>query len=586
MRGRERVKKLVGALAAAVVVATTGVTTWAVAQEAPPVRIVVGLKAGADREAPVRAMARFSGVRWTAAGISGHRQLEELRARSAVVPASRSAQAVSALRADPNVAYVEVERAMRAFDLTPDDPLYATHQTEFADVNVPAAWDSTTGSAITVAVVDTGVTGTGDLAGAVLPGYDYANGDTNPADDEGHGTSVASLIAARGNNGAGMAGVCWTCRILPVKVLDAEGYGYPSDIAQGIVYAVKNGAKIVNLSLGGAHSQVMSDAVAYANLKGVLVVAAAGNNGGTATATTKMYPASYYGVVAVGATVSGSDAPASFTSRNAAGNPWVDVAAPGTVTAMDHRGQYAVVEGTSFSAPIVAGIGALVKTRNPSYTGYSLHNALIGTARPIGAWVSAGKMDAPRALTATTDRIAPTITGAAPAQNTKVRGTIAIRPSGVADAGGAGIRNVDLYAYGRYVSQDTAAPYEPKLDTTKQKNGPVALTIYVYDRAGNRASYARTVIADNLAPSVSITSAPKDKAKIRGTVTIKVSAYDYYGVNRTELLINGKVAATDRTAAYQFSVVASRQPRTMRIQVRAYDSAGNVKYTPARTWTR
>jgi thermitase len=576
------VKKLAGLAAAAVVVTMTGVTTWAMADvaEPAPVRVVVGLRTGADAAGPMRAVAGFAGVRWAKRSDAADRQLDALEARSAVLPGTRSR---AALRADPNVEYVEVEQRVRALDLTPDDPLYATGQTELAEVTVPAAWDTTTGSAVTVAVLDTGVTATGDLAGAVLPGYDYVNRDSNPADDEGHGTSVASLIAARGNNGAGMAGVCWSCKILPVKVLDHEGYGYPSDIAQGMVWAVRNGAKIINVSLGStAWSQVMADAVAYANLKGVLVVAAAGNSG----SSTKNYPAAYAGVVSVGATAPGSDAPSSWSNRNSATNVWVDVAAPGTVTAMDHRGRYGTVEGTSFSAPIVAGVAALVKTRNPSYTGYSLHNAVIGKARPIGSWVSAGKVDAARSLTATTDRIAPTVTGTSPAQNAKVRGTVTIRPSGVADAGGAGVRNVDLYAYGRYVSQDTAAPYEPKIDTTKQKNGPVALTIYVYDRAGNRASYARTIIADNLAPSVSITSAPRDRARITGTVTIKVAASDYYGINRTELLVNGKVVATDRTAAYQFSIRASSQPRTMKVQVRAYDSAGNVKYTPARTWTR
>jgi subtilisin family serine protease len=553
--------------------------------EPGPVRIVVGLRAGADADAPVRAMTRVGGVRWVKSRTAGHRQLDALRAQSAEVPGNRSKQAVAALRADPDVAYVEVERPVRAFDVTPDDVRYP-EQTELAEVTVPTAWDTTTGSALTVAVVDSGVTATGDLAGAVLPGYDYVNGDSNAADDLGHGTAVASLIAARGNNGAGMAGVCWTCRILPVKALDSDGYGYPSDIAAGIVYAVKNGAKIVNLSLGGAASTVMADAVAYANLKGVLVVAAAGNNGGRSTATTPMYPAAYPGVLGVGATDSGSDAPADFTSRNSSATAWVDVAAPGIVTAMDHRGSYGVVEGTSFSAPIVAGIGALVKTRNPSFTGYSLANAIAGTARPVGSWVTLGKVDAARALTATTDRAAPTVTGASPASGAKVRGVITVRPSGVGDTGGSGVRNVDLYAKGAYVSQDVTAPYELKLDTTRQTNGTVALTVYVYDRAGNRASYSRSVIVDNLAPTVKITSAPKNKAKVKGTVTVKVSAADHYGVNRTELLINGKIIGTDKTSPYQFSFAASKQPKTMKAQVRAYDNAGNVRYETTRTWTR
>nr|BFE76557.1 hypothetical protein GCM10020092_098580 [Actinoplanes digitatis] len=111
---------------------------------------------------------------------------------------------------------------------------------------------------------------------AVLPGYNYVDNNTKAADDNGHGTMVASLIAARGDDAAGMAGACWGCSILPVKVLDSEGGGWDSDIAKGIVWATNNGAKIINMSLGGEdYAQVLADAVAYANLKGVLVVAAA-----------------------------------------------------------------------------------------------------------------------------------------------------------------------------------------------------------------------------------------------------------------------------------------------------------------------
>lgn len=582
-------KKFVGAAVAVVVVGMTGVTTWAVAaeQEPAPVRLVVGLKPGADRSAPARTMSAFRGTRWTAASGTGRAQLDLLGAQTAEVPAKQSKQAIAALRNDPDVAYVEVEQEVRAFDVTPDDELYVSgQQPEFAEVAVPAAWETTTGSAVTVAVVDTGVTATGDLSGAVLPGYDYVNGDSNAADDAGHGTMVASLIAARGNDGAGMAGVCWSCRILPVKVLDRYGRGQPSDIAKGIVYAVQNGAKVINLSLGGAaRSTVMADAVAYANLKGVLVVAAAGNSGGTTAQTTPMYPAAYPETLSVAATHPGSDAPAAFTSRNAIGAGWVDVAAPGVVTTMDHHGRYAVAEGTSFSAPIVAGAAALVKSQNPAYTGYSLLRSIAYSARSIGSWALWGKIDAAAAFAVPTDRTAPRITGTSPASGAKVRGTVTVKPTGIADTGGSGVRNVDLYVDGKYVTQDRTAPYELKYNASK-RNGTVKLTVYVYDRAGNRSSYARSIVADNTAPTVKITSAPKNKAKVKGKVKIGVSASDTYGVNRVELLMNGKLIQTDKTSGYLFTITASKQPKKMKVQIRAYDHAGNVRYATTRNWTR
>jgi hypothetical protein len=523
--------------------------------------------------------------------------MSALRAQTLQVSAARKDKVVAALRSNPNVAYVEVDRVRKAYDVQPDDPMYTDgKQPEVDQVKLPAAWETTKGDGVKIAVLDTGVNAVGDLTGAVLPGYNYVSNNTNAADDYGHGTMAASLIAARGDNGRGMAGACWTCAILPVKVLDRYGSGYDSDIAKGIVWATDHGAKIINMSLGGpGNSKVLADAVAYANLKNVLVVASAGNEGlDDDLKNAKQYPAANYEVVAVGATARGSDARADFSSYNAPGDSWVDMAAPGNVTAMDRFGSanegnyHTGVQGTSFSAPMVAGAAGLLKSIHPEYTGWALARALRLSARPISTdgWVKDGALDVQKLLTIDRgDLDAPTITGiSAPGENWRMRGTFTVTPAGVGDAW-SGVRVAGLYADGVYKSQDSTAPYALSYNTAG-RNGPVKLQVRVYDKAGNLATFDRTIIADNTLPTVKITSAPKDKAKVSGTVKIAATAADTYGLRRVEMLINGKVVQTDTAAPYAFSFVAAKQPKTIKMQIRAVDLAGNVRYEATRNYTR
>ncbi|AGZ39283.1 S8 family serine peptidase [Actinoplanes friuliensis] len=583
----------VSALSAAVVVTMAGVSTWALAGETPagPVRLVVGLKANAPEAATAAGAVSSMGVRTMDANGPAQKAMSALRAQTVEVSAARKASVIAALKANPDVAYVEVDQVRKAYDVSPDDPMYTDgHQGEVDQVKLPAAWETTKGSsAVKIAVLDTGVTSVGDLSGAVLPGYNYVSNNTNAADDYGHGTMVASLIAGRGNNNAGMAGACWTCAILPVKVLDKTGAGYDSNVAKGIVWATDHGAKIINMSLGGTStSQVLTDAVAYANLKGVLVVASAGNAGLTTQKNTKQYPAALTDVLAVGATARNSDARADFSSFNKSGDTWVDMAAPGIVTTMDRFGNYHTGEaGTSFSAPMVSGAAGLLKAVHPEYTGWSLSRALLVSARPLanGSWARYGMLDANKLLTIGTELDPPTITGiSTPGENWRMKGTFNVVPTGVGDAW-SGVRNVDLYVDGVYKSQDRTAPYSLPYNTAG-KNGTVKMQIRVWDKAGNKATFDRTIVADNGLPTVKITSGPKDKAKVSGTVKLAVTASDTYGMRRVEMLMNGKVIQTDTTSPYNFSFTASKQPTKMKVQIRAVDLAGNIKYEATRNYTR
>ncbi len=273
-----------------------------------------------------------------------------LRLRSS----SDAERLASQLTADPAVAFAEpnyVRHLMR----TPNDPI-VEQQWALNNIQAYQAWDITTGGEIVIAVLDTGVDGGHpDLQGKVLPGFNAFTNDGNSNDDQGHGTAVAGLIAANTDNSTGIAGICWSCKILPVKVLSARGSGNDASVSRGIRWAADNGARVINMSLGGSEeSQTLREAVYYALGRGVLVIAASGNERQEGNAIN--YPAGYPEVVAVGAT-GNTDIVTGFSNTG----DHVDITAPGVgMWTLLPSGQYGVPNGTSFSSPYVAGVAGLV----------------------------------------------------------------------------------------------------------------------------------------------------------------------------------------------------------------------------------
>ena len=249
-----------------------------------------------------------------------------------------------------------------------DDP-FLSLQWSLARIGAEQAWAGGTGdAAVVIAIVDTGIDYTHpDLAGKVILGPDLANGDDDPIDPHGHGTAVAGIAAARAGDGLGIAGVCPGCTLMAVKVVrDGGTEATKFDSAQGIVWAADHGADVINLSLSGpTDSPLQRDAVAYAAGKGVVLVAAAGNDGNDAL----QYPAAYEDVLAVAASTD-RDRLASFSSRG----EWVDLAAPGTSILSAAAGAYARVWGTSFAAPIVAGAAG---------QGWPLHDVHVRRVMPL-----------------------------------------------------------------------------------------------------------------------------------------------------------------------------------------------------------
>ncbi len=282
---------------------------------------------------------------------------------------------------------VEPNRQRRSLAV-PSDPLYAGYQASYASaVGLPRAWDITTGADnLVLAVIDSGVDrDTPDLAGRLLTGRDIVNRDFDPTDDEGHGTMVAGVAGARTNNGSGVAGVTWRGRILPIKVLDAQGVALDNDIAAGMTWAVDQGADVINLSLGGpGASSVLQAAVDYATSRDVVVVSAAGNLA-AGDPVEPHYPAACDGVIAVGATDRNNNL-ASFSNYGT----WVDLVAPGvdittTAPAAGSAESYVQVAGTSFAAPLVAGAALLLRGADPTASAATIADRLRRSARDLGA---------------------------------------------------------------------------------------------------------------------------------------------------------------------------------------------------------
>lgn len=449
-------------LVAAVAVATPGLSeadtsglhsrgvrsmTASVPAVAPPlegdeVRLVVGL-GDSDAES-LAEVARAVGVQGDLSSV-----VRGIDAVTVTVEAPHAAAVADRLNELPAVHYVEPEKTYRAFGsegepVLPSDPWFE-QQVESLQMRFPQAWATTTGGPTVVAVIDTGVTPNSDLydgtgpgrTSAVLPGYDFVNNDSDASDDKGHGTEVATVLAGRGNNGFGIAGACWSCRILPVKVLDSAGVGTTSGIAAGITWAVDHGARIINLSLGGpSDSAALDVAVAYALGQGVIVVASAGNEGDSAPfpqPTAPQYPAAVDGVLSVGSvTIGGTDIyPGS--SRGA----WVDVTAPNDTVSFGPSDDTAYYfSGTSAASPLVSGTLALLAAAHPAWSSGQLLDAVTSTARavtPAGV-MGGGLVDAAAAIgfgsgpTTTTEAPGTTTTTEPPTTTTEPPATTTTVP--------------------------------------------------------------------------------------------------------------------------------------------------------------
>jgi len=307
-------------------------------------------------------------------------------------------------RNDPMVEAVEPNYVYKTLEIPNDSGI--SRQWAWDVTSAYDAWDITEGSEQTIiAVIDTGVDlDHPDLDSKLTAGYDFVGDDDQADDANGHGTHVAGIVAAETNNGAGGAGFCPNCKIMPLRALNRYGSGSLANIASAITYATDNGAKVINLSLGGrSQSTILQRAINYAWDNGVFITCAAGNSG----VSTREYPAGYSKCVAVAASTD-RDVRASFSNYG----EWVELAAPGQIiysTYMD--GQYANSSGTSMAAPHVAGLAGLLSSQGLSNN--QIRQKLCNSAEPIagtGTEWSCGRLNAASAVANNGSQPQPTAT--------------------------------------------------------------------------------------------------------------------------------------------------------------------------------
>ena len=518
--------------------------------------------------------------------VQGAAELDEIPGigvRVIKVPAAALEKVMAALKKDKRVKFVEPDFIAQASLAANDEFFTAGYQWSLGTIQAPAAWDYTTGaSSIIVAVLDTGVDYQHpDLQGKLLGGYDFVNSDSNPSDDNGHGTGVSGLIASSTNNSTGMAAVAWGTPVLPVKVLDAAGSGSHSAIAKGINYAADQGARVINLSLGGtSSSSTLQSAVDYAWNKGAVIIAAAGNNGNS----TPVYPAACANVVAVSATNS-ADLRPSWSNYGT----YVDVAAPGENILSTYRGTYYYLSGTSFSSPITSGVAALMVSVSPGLTNTQVVDLLQKNSDDIGATgydpeYGHGRINAYRAVTAAAGTVAidttvPQPVIYAPLAGATVSGTVTVN-AGATD--NVAVVKMELYIDGTLVATNSASSISYSWNSLNSAEGSHTVLTRAYDAASNVGSSSVQVnvknltVADATAPTVSVTS-PGDGTTVSGTVKINVQGSDNVGVTRMELFLDGKLFGTTTLSTATFSWNTRRASKgEHQLQSYAYDAAGNI----------
>jgi subtilisin family serine protease len=481
---------------------------------------------------------------------------------------------------NPNVEIVEPEFVV-SMNLVPNDTYYSSSGAwgqSFGDlygltkINAAGAWDMTTGnSSIIVADIDTGVDRNHpDLAANMwvnskeIPnnsidddvngyiddyyGWDFANNDNDPSDDVGHGTHTVGTIAAVGNNGSGVVGVNWQSKIMTLKFLDSGGSGYLSNAVKSIQYAADMGARVSSNSWGGGgQSQAIEDVIRYAHDKGMVVVVAAGNENNDALNTN---PASSDDAITVAATDS-NDQKASFSNYGEK----IDVAAPGVdiLSAKASGGwmcgntvgsYYCYVSGTSMATPHVAGLAALILSKNPTLTPEEVRQIIRKGVNDLGAAgkdssFGYGRINAFNSLNISSSRIlAPYIS--TPRSRTLINGNVDVLGSipgpnfsSYKVEVAAGRTPTSWTTITTSTSQPTTNITLATIDTSRLLEGTNIIRITATDTTGKIYQFqVNDITVDNFEASLSPTSLASISTnnQIMGTALTKGIAFSSYSV--------------------------------------------------------
>ena len=507
--------------------------------------------------------------------------IKQIDVKILTVPENAIDNIQSALANIPIVEYVEKDFIFEHTAI-PND-YYYPNGWHLTAINMPQAWDITQGNANTIiAILDDGVDPNHpDLAPKLVPGYNVYNSNTDTSGTGlcGHGTAVAGVAAAVTNNNIGVAGVAWKNDIMPIRITDINCGADDWTLASGIIYAADHGARVANISFGPLfNSNTLTNAAKYMYDKGGWVVVSGGNSGSYTYFSDNPY------LITVSAT--GSTDLTTFWSSY---GPSIDFAAPGIgIQTTTMGGSYDGLSGTSFSAPIVAGVAALLFSYNPSFTPDQVYDILKQSAVDRGTpgrddnfgW---GRIDAGKALQlaskvqpTTSDTIPPSVYISNPADGSTISGTIT---ASINATDNVGIGKVRLYIDDIMQGEKTGAPYIFAIDTTKLSSSSHVFKSIAYDISNNTGSSQNTVNtsnsnAGNTQPTVSITE-PADGTTVSGKVKISVSASDASGISMVKLYIDGKYKST-LSSPYSFTWNARGVSNGLHtITATAYSVSGN-----------
>jgi hypothetical protein len=500
---------------------------------------------------------------------------------------------VERLTGHPHIEFAELD-ALIPRDVATNDP-YLGSQWHLPKIRVTEAWASTTGSGVVVAILDSGVEPDHpDLKDRLVAGYNFYDGNTNTSDVFGHGTKVAGSAAATLNNGTGVASVAGAAKIMPIRVTGTDGYASISMLAQGITYAADKGARVANLSFAASSYSSIRSAAQYMKDKGGLVFVSAGNSGKDPGES------STSSLIVVSAT-DGNDVKTSWSNYGS----HVHLAAPGSGIYTTATGKtYASVSGTSFSAPISAGVAALAMAANPGLSSSKVESILFSTALDLGssgkdAYYGFGRVDAgavvAEAMSTASDQPAadteaPQVAIASPTGGATVSGLATVD---VSASDNVGVAKVELWVNGSLLASDTTSPFGFSWETTKIANGGADLVAKAYDKAGNAATSATvavnvsnstsTATTDTTPPTATITNPADGSTVPAGTVKVTAGATDNSGLSGLSMTLSiggKKVASSSGSGKIEYGWNTRRlKSGTYTLTVSAKDAVGNSSST-------
>ena len=470
-------------------------------------------------------------------------------------------------------------------DDLPNDPSYRS-QWHLPAIEAPGAWETTNGSSrIKVAVLDTGVdTNHEDLKAQLLSGGNTYDGSSGWEDVVGHGTGVAGVIAAAGENDKGVASVAWGCPIIPIRVTGTGNTSSSWAMAAGIALAVDEGAKVINVSYSPTHSdEILLRQAETARLAGSLVIFSGGNSG------EKVASGGSDAALWVGAVDENAEL-ADFATFGA----HIDLVAPGVdiyTTQIDN--DYGSSTGASFAAPIVSGVAALVWSANPDLRPATVQGVLLSTATDLGAagddgYYGAGLVNAraavelAQAIEESEDNTPPTVEINSPVNAAIVSGAFVITARVDHDDD---LADVTISVDGSAVATDTISPYAFVVDTREYSSAQHTLVVTATDIYGNMGTDQITVeftdAADRTKPAVSIVS-PTGENSVRGIITVLADTTDDRMVARAEIKVDGatigsvNIGRDEARIAYNWDIAASGTSAGIHtLTVKVFDTSEN-----------